>query len=475
MAQIVYIPQPADDGSQVQAQAPAPVAAAPQQQGGPGLMGLLGAGLGGAALAKYGKVPKMFSRGAPAPVAAPGAPAAAAPVPEAPAAPVAQPAAPAEPPASAAAPQPKTGFAGGQPTDVGSGKPFGKRTPGPISSTGSSGTLLEGPPVTEVPQLTRPSANPQLTGPAKPAGLLTAPPKFGSGGIPEGSMAEITAARAPPSNAPNAAAFSTKQAGLRQAAQDAAQAAAMESEGGGSMLSRFLGGEAGRVTLRGAEKIGAGAGGLATLLNAVHQNAIIPAIMNDPNAGQKAVANAGPLTNLVEPAAMHASAQAAHSGLPVAAQGLIGLLGGGASIAARALDASDLPALALGAGKYLGHGLGLDQLGGAAPAAAAPVTLQQNKDGTHTATVNGVAHHPTTHTVEDFVSNARASGLTLGDLNKMYALHQHYNPQQKAQEQALAMATQAHNQKQMSDADYMKTLERFGLSGGAALYPDAPQ
>ncbi len=83
-------------------------------------------------------------------------------------------------------------------------------------------------------------------------------------------MAEITAARAPASNAPNAAAFSTAQAGARQTAQDAAQAAAMESEGGGSALSRFLGGEAGSATLKGAGKIAAGAGGLA---NAVERGA----------------------------------------------------------------------------------------------------------------------------------------------------------------------------------------------------------
>ncbi len=98
MAQIIYIPQPADDQNYAP-QPPAPVVAPqPQPQGGPGLMGLLGAGLGGCGRAKYGgKVTKLFGRGAPAPAAvAPGAPEAA-PIPEAPAAPAPQPAAPAEP------------------------------------------------------------------------------------------------------------------------------------------------------------------------------------------------------------------------------------------------------------------------------------------------------------------------------------------------------------------------------------------
>jgi hypothetical protein len=481
MAQIIYLPQPADDDSTVSA--PTPVAAPQQQGGGVGLMGLLGAGLAGAGAAKYGKVPKLFGRGAPAPAAAPQAAAAAAPVAEAPPAPVAQPAAPAEPPVDltkaldpkAAPPPPKSGFAGGQPTDVGPTQPFGKRQPGLVSSTGSSGTLLEGPPQSVIPQITGPARSIPITGPARPAGLLPAPPKSGFGAVTGDDMAQIIAARAPLSNAPNAAAFSTSQAGARQTAQDAAQAAAMESEGGGSSLSKLLGGEAGSIALGTAGKVAGGVGGLAALLNGIHQNAVIPAFTGNPNAGAKAVANAGPLTSLIEPAAVHASAQAAYRGLPTAAQGLIGLLGGGASIGARALDATDLPSLAIGAGKYLGHGLGLDQIGGGAQpaqAAPAPVTMQQNKDGTHTVTVNGVAHHPATHTVDDFVNNARAAGLTLGDLNKMYALHQHFAPQQAAQQQALAIAEQAHNQGRMSDVDYMRTLERFGLAGGAALFPD---
>lgn len=505
-AQIIYIPQPTDNTAPapIAASAPAPVAAPPQ--GGVGLMGLLGAGTGGAALAKYGnKLPKLFGRGAPtpvtpapAPVASPSAPAAASP----------QPASPSEPPVDlttaldpkAAPMPPKTGFAGGQPTDVGAAQHFGKRTGGvplklgapttptfnfqpvekpggPISTTGSSGTLLDGPPAPL--QITGPARKIPITGPAQPAGLLPSPPKSGFGAVTGNDMADIIAARAPASNALNAAAFSTQQTEVRQAAQDAAQGAAMEGEGGGSALSRFLGGEAGSVTLKGAGKLATGAGGLATLLNAVHQNAVIPALTGDPNAGAKAVANAGPLTNLIEPAAMHASAQAAHSGLPLAAQGLIGLLGGGASVAARAADATDIPSLVGGLGRYLGHGLGLDSAAPAAPAAmpspsdGKPVTMQRNTDGTHTVTVNGVAHHPATHNVEDFVNNARASGLTLNDLGKMYALHQHFSPQQNAATAALSMAEQAHNQNRMSDADFMKTLERWGLQGGAALFPDA--
>ncbi len=62
----------------------------------------------------------------------------------------------------------------------------------------------------------------------------------------------------------------------------------------------------------------------------------------------------GPLTNLVEPAAVHASHMAYNAGLPTAAQGLIGFLGGGASIGARALDATELPSLAALAGRAVG-------------------------------------------------------------------------------------------------------------------------
>ncbi len=96
--------------------------------------------------------------------------------------------------------------------------------------------------------------------------------------------------------------------------------------------------------------------------------------------------------------------------------------------------------------------------------------MSHSPDGSASVTANGVKHHPTTHTVDDFVSNARASGLTLGDLNKMYALHQHFTPQQNAAQMALANAEAAHNARQMSDADFQKTLERWGL-GPACVVP----
>lgn len=424
MAQIIYIPQPsADDTSYAppqQQQAPAPQA----QGGGVGLMGLLGAGLAGAGVAKYG--PKMFARGAPAPAAAAQAAPTIAPAPAAPtAAPAAspQPAAPAEPPVDLTKaldpkvppPPPKTGFAGGQPTDVGSGQSFGTRD----------------------------------------------------------------AVRA------------------RQAAQDATQAAAMESEGGGSVLSRFLGNVAGSAPVQVASKFGKLAGYAGMMENAVHQNAIIPEFkhlfMGGPDAGPQAVADAGPLTSSVEPATARMMA-ATNNSTPVV-RGAARIGGLVANSAARAADITGFPAGISAIGKYLGSGFGgqLDiptslgyigkALGGggaqaapAAPSPAAPaqqpITMQQNKDGTHTVTVNGVSHHPTTHTVDDFVNNARASGVTLNDLNKMYALHQHFNPQQNAAAMALANAQQAHDRQQTSDAEFNKTLERWGLLGGAALYPD---
>lgn len=498
MTQIIYIPQqPTDDGSQAQIAAPAPVAA--PQGGGPGLIGLFGAGLGGAALAKYGKMPKMFGRGAPAPTVAPQAPQAA-PVPEVAPAPSPQPASPSEPPVDltkaldpkVAPPPPKTGFAGGQPTDVGSGQPFGKRVGNPMSS----GTLLEGPPPSSIPQITGPARSIPIAGPAQPAGLLPAPPKSGFGAVTGDDMAQIIAARAPPSNAPNAAAFSTAQAGARQTAQDAAQGAAMESEGGGSALSRFLGNVAGSAPVQVASKLAKGAGYAGMLANAVQQNAIIPEFkhlfMGGPDAGPQAVADAGPLTSSVEPATAHMMVQA--NDMPPFVRGAARVGGFVANSAARAADLTGFPAGLSAIGKYLGGGFGgqLDiptslgyigkALGGSAqgapvaPAQAAtqPVTMQQNKDGTHTVTINGVAHHPSTHTAEDFARNAQASGLTLNDLGKMYALHQHFNPQQNAAAMALAQAEQQHNQRQMSDADFTKTLERWGL-GQPALYPDGTQ
>lgn len=405
MAQIIYVPQTSYDDTQYAP--PQQQQAAPQAQGGGGVGvgGLIGAALGGAALNRYGaKIPKLFGRGAPAPALAASAPAPEAPVPpEVPPAPSPQPAAPAEPPVDltkaldpkAPPPTPKTGFAGRQPTQIGSGMPFGTK--------------------------------------------------------------EATQAK--------------------QAAQDAAQAAAMANEGGGSRsAASSLFDEAGGMAMKGAGRLAAGAGGLATLLNAIHQSGIVaPA----GGHGAAAVANAGPLTSLVEPAAMHASAQAAYHGLPTAAQGLIGLLGGGASVGARALDATDLPALAGGLGGYLAHGLGLDRLGGgvAAPAQAAQtpaeqkVVMSHNPDGSAAVTVNGVRHHPATHTVEDFVNNARAAGLTLDDLGKMYALHQHFSPQQNAAALALQEAQQAHQQgRPQPNDDFTRTLERWGLNA-PALYP----
>jgi hypothetical protein len=306
------------------------------------------------------------------------------------------------------------------------GLPAPPRAPALTTGVNPNAPRLMGPPPQDVNSLVRqPGDLARVLQPFQPAAPTQSAPRIGGAPPSRDAAAQMVMGdEGPVSARPYVAPTGAAPADL------SLEAMAMSGEGGGSGMSRFFSNVQGAAPLKVAGGMAKGVGGLGMLAEGINQNAVIPALMGDKQAGAKAVQREGALTGAVEPSLMHYVANSYRQGDPAALLGAKAIGAGAADLGSRVLDTTGLPALAA----YIGNGLGIGG-GSAAPArepAPAPrLQASQLPTGGHMMP-SGAIMHPGVHTAEDFVNQAQAEGVTKGDLQRMWSQQHYLDPRSKA-------------------------------------------